>query len=129
MTNILDSLGVTVDSGKRSNFSLFYNWAEQQSVFTVKGTAQHEHVIARKETMSTSTIIDSRTEYITTQNQKDCVPTVHRKLGITTDCSIVLLATYVRVGAKPKSRADICGSANLSNHENSVSDETTGEAE
>ena len=122
MTNTLDSLGVTVDSGKRSNFSLFYKWAVQNSVFTVKGTAQHEHVFAQ--TMATSTTIDSRTEYtyITTHNQKDCVPAVHIKPGIMTNCYSFLPEIYVRVRAKPKERSDICGSANLSNHENSVSD-------
>jgi len=51
------------------------------------------------------------------------------KPDFTTNGYSFLLETYVRVRAKPKSRADICGSANLSNHENSVCDETTGEAE
>jgi hypothetical protein len=35
---------------------------------------------------STSIIIDSRTEYITTHNKKDCVSTVHIKPGIMKNC-------------------------------------------
>jgi len=47
-----------------------------------------------KETMSTSTIIDSRTEYIITHNQKDCVPTVRIKPGIMTNLYSFLLEIY-----------------------------------
>jgi hypothetical protein len=48
MTNTPDSLDVTVDSGRRSHFSLFYKWVVRNSVFIVKGTAQHEHVFAQR---------------------------------------------------------------------------------
>jgi hypothetical protein len=126
--NTLDSLGVTVYSGKRTNFYLFYKWAVKNSVFTVKGTAQHEHVIAERNYVYFDNYwFQDRIHH--THNQNDCVPTVHIKPGITTNCYSFLIEIYVRARAKPKSRADICGSANLSNHENSVSDETTGEAE